>query len=123
MQLELRIAGPKLDYDKLLLVLQQLRVNATVLRGHQLSPDSTDGDVDRAVFLYLFDCDKQRLLQEIWPVLQEQFELTCAYVSSYDRGFHGCILNWANPNRCPLNRASPILEIVAHSAGLSRTIL
>jgi len=124
MQLELRIASPKLDHDKLLQVLLEQRQPATVLRGTQLAPGGPDGDIYPAAFVYLFDCDKQRFTSQIWPALRGVFDLTCAYVSVYDNGFHGCVLNYAEPTRCPMARqparTAQRPEVVAHTAGMSR---
>lgn len=124
MQLELRLSSPKLRYERLLEVLREQGVTATVLRGEQLTPADAgrDGETCPAVFVHLFDCDQRRLTTHIWPALQRAFDLSCAYVSVYDRGFHGCILNYAAPSRCPMTAPSigAEVDIVAHSDGLSR---
>lgn len=128
MQLELRVAGPSLDHARLFTVLLEQRVAATVIRGTQVAPEGSD--LHPAAIVHIFDCDKRRFTTEVWPALQAAFDLTCAYVSVYDRGFHGCVLNYAAPTRCPMappgpaaareGRSAPQPEVVAHSAGLSR---
>jgi len=115
MQLELRLAGARLTPQGLAALLLELRVAAMVVPGTQVVPGE---GLQAAATVHLFDCDKTRLVEHVWPALRDAFELSCAYVSTYDRGFHGCLLNYAAPSACPLARRAP--EILALSPGLAR---
>lgn len=100
--MELRLSGPRFDAVELERLLLALDLSASVQRQTQVVPGQ---GLEEGAVVQLFGCDKARLA-EVWPALQRAFELRCAYVSVYDRGFHGCVLNYLAPSLCPLAPSS-----------------
>ena len=106
MQYELRVSGPGCTEDALLLVFVELAVEATVTRSATVMGD---GVVEPGATVHLHRCTEEAFRSKIWPALTRVFSFSCAYLSVFDRGFHGCVLDFLRPTACPLRGASSVL--------------
>jgi hypothetical protein len=99
-QTELRIGCPQFDLCELETALAELRLGATIIPTRAVMSDT--GLLEPGAIVHLYDCDRRRLVEVVWPLLQRRLGLTCAYISAQDRGFHGCIANYAAVSQCPM---------------------
>lgn len=100
MQYELRVGGPGFDAQALAQALLELRVDATI--HPTLNVAATSSRLEAGAVLYLYGCDKARVC-DVWRELQARFAFRCAYISVYDRGFHGCMLDYTRASHCPMS--------------------
>jgi hypothetical protein len=108
MRCELRISWVdtnKTDVD-VVRILNDLNVSATVTNGLSVCRDDSNSEkdlrrIERSVIIDLYDVEKNKIVDVIWPELKNKFNLTCAHVHEDGAGFSGCILDYDIPSRCP----------------------
>ena len=108
MRCELRISWvdeSKTDLD-VARILNDLNVAATVTNGWSVCHDDNNLKEDlrrleRSVIIDLYNVEKQKIVDSIWPALKDAFNLTCAHVHEDGTGFNGCILDYDVPSLCP----------------------
>lgn len=90
-------------------IMKDLDVSASISEGWSVCPDEhdeTQRHIERSVVIDMFNVDKRKIIDSIWPAVRDFFDLTCAHVHEDGTGFNGCILDYDIPSNCPGKKRS-----------------
>ena len=84
-------------------LLAGLKMSATTYDTFS-AVDDANGDwyVEIGVVINLYNCTKKGICDNLWPALQEKFNLECAHVHE-SGGFSGCMYDYSRTSICPVN--------------------
>lgn len=95
-------------------ILKDFNVSASVTDGWSVCDDDDNPGEDtrrleKSVIIDMYNVEKRKIVDSIWPCLKDAFDLTCAHVHEDGvDGFNGCILDYDAPSRCPRKSSSSV---------------